>query len=381
MAKGRSIPEWVRCALWGKAAGRCQMCNKPLSYHPKTREAVNLGQAAHIIGFSPDGPRGERELSAELAQDVTNLMLLDGDCHKTIDFRKPSYPVERLRKLKERHERRIAIASAIDEDRASHVLLYGANVGEHGVPLSWKTASAAMIPEEWYPAEDVAISLGMINSSLRDTSRSFWKLEAGHLRRTVESRLRPRLASGEIRHLSIFGLAPQPLLVLLGSLLSDIGPAETYQLHREPTGWRWKDHPQGFSYSTREPERVTGDPALVISLSATVTDDRIRAALPRASIWRLGIPKPRIDFLRSRRQLEMFREEARTLLDRIKARHGTRAVLHVFPAAPPAVAVELGRVLMPKADLSLRVYDENRSLGGFVHALDINEASGRKGAK
>ena len=39
---------------------------------------------------------------------------------------------------------------------------------------------------------------------------------------------------------------------------------------------------------------------------------------------------------------------------------------------PVSATVELGRVWMPKADLNLKIYDENRELGGFVHALTIS---------
>ena len=31
-----------------------------------------------------------------------------------------------------------------------------------------------------------------------------------------------------------------------------------------------------------------------------------------------------------------------------------------------------GRVIMPKADLPIRIYDQNRQLGGFSIALEIN---------
>jgi len=159
---------------------------------------------------------------------------------------------------------------------------------------------------------------------------------------------------------------------LLGSLLSDLPAAEVYQLHREPSGWLWRDHPGGFDYVVQEPDTISGPPALVLSLSATVSDERVTAVLRDATIWRLTVPEPNNDFLRSRLQLRQFRETVRPLMDRIKARHGEAATLHVFPAAPVAVAVELGRILMPKADLPLRIYDQNRTLGGFAHALDLN---------
>ncbi len=86
----------------------------------------------------------------------------------------------------------------------------------------------------------------------------------------------------------------------------------------------------------------------------------------------MTIPTPNNDFLKSRQQAQVFRKQLRPLMDRIKAQHGEKAVIHVFPAMPVALAVEFGRILMPKADLPLAIYDENKRSGGFVHALDVN---------
>jgi hypothetical protein len=45
--------------------------------------------------------------------------------------------------------------------------------------------------------------------------------------------------------------------------------------------------------------------------------------------------------------------------------------LHVFPAMPVSLAVELGRVRMPKADLPWLLYDQMNARGGFIRALVI----------
>ena len=90
------------------------------------------------------------------------------------------------------------------------------------------------------------------------------------------------------------------------------------------------------------------------------------------AIWRITIAEPNNDFLKSPQQLQQFRELMRPLLDKIKVRIGQGTPLHVFPAVPVAVAVELGRILQPKADVPLRLYDQNNDRGGFIHALDIN---------
>jgi SMODS-associated and fused to various effectors sensor domain len=54
----------------------------------------------------------------------------------------------------------------------------------------------------------------------------------------------------------------------------------------------------------------------------------------------------------------------------IKAQHGEGVPIHLFPALPASLAVETGRVWMPKADAELRVYDQQGERG-FVHALNI----------
>ena len=60
-------------------------------------------------------------------------------------------------------------------------------------------------------------------------------------------------------------------------------------------------------------------------------------------------------------------------MDKVKIRHGQSAIVHVFPAMPVALAVELGRIRMPKADLPFAIYDEDRGNGGFRHVLSIGE--------
>lgn len=116
--------------------------------------------------------------------------------------------------------------------------------------------------------------------------------------------------------------------------------------------------------------------ALNLSLSATVDNARITSVLgDDAAIWKVTIDNPYNDFLKSRAQVQAFRECFRKLLDEIKAVHGQEQVIHVFPAVPVSIAIEVGRVWMPKADLPLTVYDQNSALGGFVEALSIDSST------
>lgn len=368
------IPEKVKIRLWGKAAGRCQYegCNKPLWLDTLTKAEFNTAYIAHIISDKPDGPRRDPQLSEKLKNEISNLMLMCDEHHRLIDREDvEGHPVERLCEMKRKHEQRIERITSLLEEKQSHVLLYGANIGLHHAPLSWQKASQAMLPH-WYPAENHAIELSLKNSSFWDRDSDYWKIEKEHLRRQVHLTVKPRLSSGEIRHFSIFALAPQPLLIELGRLLSDIPAAEVYQLHREPPNWVWQEHPDEFDYSLTEPDAISKTVALNLSLSATIDNSRITAILGSdVSIWRLTVEKPNNDFLKHRDQLALFRQCFRTLLNQVKAKHGEQVLIHLFPAVPVAVAVEIGRVWMPKADLPIRVYDQNTQLGGFVPTLDI----------
>jgi len=274
--------------------------------------------------------------------------------------------------MKRKHEDRIELLTDFKEEKQSHVLLYGANIGEHSAYASLAKAAHAMLPER-FPAEKPAFELSLNNSLFQDHEEEFWGMERENLRRQFIQRVQPRLAQGDISHLSIFALAPQALLIELGRLLSDIPAADVYQLHREPSNWRWQDSPEDFEYIIKQPSAVqSGAVAVNLSLSATINDSRITSVLgDDTSIWTVTIREPNNDFMKSREQLSQFRKVFRRLLDEIKAQRGRDAVLHVFPAAPVSVAVEMGRVWMPKADLPMRIYDENRDKGGFKEALDI----------
>lgn len=381
MAKSRHIKEGVRYMLWGRSAGRCEKCNRPLSWDPQTKADANLAEAAHIIGFSDDGPRPERDIPESAINDIDNLMLLCRLCHTPIvDAREDEYTVERLREMKTRHEERIERVTGIGQDRGSHILLYGANVGNHDSHLSYQLAASALLSDKRYPASKTPIVLGMVNSVFRDRSNNFWSIESEQLQTMIKQQVKPRLRPGDIEHLSIFALAPQPLLVKLGHLLCDINYTTcVYQLHREPSGWEWQDHPDGFDYTIEKPKSVTGNPALVLALSAAVTDDRITSKIGNdADIWRVTIAEPNNDFLKSAQQLQQFRELIRKLLDEIKDQYSSDTMLNVFPAAPVSACIELGRVIQPKAHMPMRLWDQNKDLGGFVQALDINLPQGGK---
>lgn len=355
-----------------KAGGRCEYagCNKPLWFDMLTCRSLNAADLAHVFAVSTGGARYDEEQSKALVTDASNLMLLCKDHHRLVDDdNAEDHPAELLLEMKRMHEERIELLTSIQEDKRSHVILYGANIGKHNAYVSWDQAAQAMVPLH-FPADKLAVELGLKNSAVQD--HKAWEFEKEQLRTQFQTKVKPLLAAGDVVHFSVFALAPQPLLIELGRLLSDIRTAEVYQLHREPADWKWHEHREDLQYGVEEPD--TRHPVIVLnlSLSATIDNARISAVLDGShSIWTLTVPDPNNDLLDSRQQLSAFRKRFRKLLNQIKAEHGEDAVIHVFPAVPVSVAVEIGRVWMPKADLPMRIYDQNRETGGFTVAFDI----------
>jgi hypothetical protein len=339
---------------------------------------VNISEKAHIYSFSKKGPRGWGPFVTNKRQlnDLSNLMLVCHDCHKTIDQdeRGVRYPAELLIKWKEEHERRIAIVTGVDPCKKSHIVLYGANIGDQISKLQPEAAKDALFPE-WYPAGERAIHLSMSWEG-KDSEDNYWRTEAENLKISTNRQLRPVLDAADPYHLSIFALAPIPLLIMLGSLLTDKVPAQVYQLHREPyPTWNWLDGADDFTFLIKQPASFEHPPVLVISLSDSIDYRRVTDVLgPEVSFWELTIEHRHNDFLKSKEQLSLFRRTVRELMANIGRAHGKGVALSIFPAMPVSCAVELGRVRMPKADGPWIIYDQNNKHNKFIRAIEIGAA-------
>lgn len=372
----------TKLRLWVAAGGRCQYpgCNKPLYRDDLTLADMNCSNIAHIIADSSGGPRGDDVLSEQLAAEFSNLMLMCYDHHHLIDNEGlADHPVEALQAMKGEHERRIETVTGIQWDCKTEVLIYTTRIGDYFPRITFAEAATAVLANGRCPATPYPHDLGRDNSQLTDSDGSFWVQEEEHLRAVVRERIMPPYMRGDLKDPSLFAIAPQPLLVLLGHLIRDISSADVYQRHREPlpSGWAWQDHPDGFEYRVHRPDGAAGKPALVLALSAPVANERIFAKVGKdAAIWRITIPNPNNDFLKSAQQLQQFRELIRPLFDEIKDRYPNGTLLNVFPAAPVSVCVELGRAVQPKAHMPLCLWDQNNHRGGFIHALDINQPQG-----
>lgn len=371
------IPEQVKRQLWAQSAGCCQYenCCKPLYFDTLTKAEFNTSYIAHIIADQPDGPRGDKILSPLLRSAISNLMLLCDEHHRLIDkVKEAEHSVERLTEMKRLHEQRINSVVYLAPDRRTHILLYGANVGQHGSPLTYKEASNSVLSAKRYPVYHQSIDLGISNSIHTDDMKDYWSQQIEQLTISFSQKVASLKGSHEVQHFSVFGLAPMPLLIKLGTLFSDIYDIDVYQRHREPVSWEWQSSQENYGgfFQLHPPPHFNGLPALNISLSATITNDRISSVLGKeSSVWTLTHQKPHNDFLKSKELLSQLRVIMRSSLDTIKKHHGQNTPLSIFPAMPVSASIEFGRIWMPKADMSLVIFDQNNKANSFIETITI----------
>jgi hypothetical protein len=374
----KAIPAKVQNVVWGRAAGRCQYagCNKLLiGEQISGARNANKSYIAHVVGDSPDGPRGDPVLSPKLAHDPDNLMLVCDEHHRVIDREMvDAHSVDVLREMKRRHEDRIRIVGGIDEDLGSHVIRYAAKIGANESPVEKGAVKWSMIPDR-YPLDDGWIDLDLVTLELRDDDPAYWPTHAKNLQTVFNEKVRGRMERQEIKRLTVFGLAPIPLLFELGRLISDIATADVRQLLRDPKGWKWDASAAPVRYGLHRPERTSGAVALKLEISAPVVDGRVVKILgPDAAIWSISADGAHNDIVRRPEDVAAFAKLFRKTLDDIKLAHGENVTVNIFPAAPVSIAIEAGRSWQPKAHPSLAIYDQNWKLGGFAFALRLEHS-------
>lgn len=377
-AAPRSIAAGEKLKLWTRAGGRCEICNKYLLEDEFTAQPVNLAELAHNVGrqVAPGSPRGGADLPIEERNKAENLLLLCGDHHRVIDAEhtRGDYTVEELRALKQRHEDRIRYLTALGEDAETVVVRMIGSIRGAAVELSPEMVRRALAAANRYPRYDLTVRGGDIELDLRglpdEGSGDYWR-EARRQIDALIGRIRDGVGHGAIRHLSVFAAGRIPLLAYLGSKLDDKVPTDLYQKQRDgDEGWHWDDSAPAPAFELiktqiGEPDKV----ALLVSISGTIDTTRLpEPVTSETTIYTIspigGAATP--DAFRNRNAIDAFATSYRSFLATIERDHPGLATIDVFPAAPLAAAVTLGRARMADVHPPLRIHDRDGDSYAFV---------------
>jgi hypothetical protein len=215
-------------------------------------------------------------------------------------------------------------------------------------------------------------------TNIHGENSAFLQTAAENIRREVGRLYSPGMDIEKTRHISLFALAPMPLLIYLGWQLGNKIPVELYQRHRDTEDWTWKA-PDGQSvvYEFRLLKKGTkrSNVALILSLSGIISTESLPPDIDDSfyiyEITLVGLT-PAPTFLRTKEALMGFKNIYQSSLRAIMRDHGTFTAMHLFPAVPAPIAVLCGRELLSKVDPTLRVYDYDKTKVGFNFALEVN---------
>ena len=376
----KNVPLHTKLKLFGKAAGRCEFsgCNKSVWRNDLTLTEGNFGEVAHIIAASEDGPRGS-EKSADLQIEFDNLMLLCQRCHKEIDDNPETYSAKLLSGWKKKHENRIEIQTRYPEDiQKSTVLLFSVNIGERVVPINPEVYRNAMFPK--FPADEKEIKIDR-NDFDGHAGIEYWHAFSNDIQRKIKWSFEEGIDGRKITHLSVFAIAPMPLLMFLGKCIGDTISSDLYQRHRNIAdtnhAWSWpveeQDTETRYIVKDTHINKAGRNVAVVLSLSGKIDSNRYKQLVSENySLYEITIEEPSVYFLKSREQLRGFSRTYRKLLNDIQTVHGDSCKISIIPAVPAPIAVECGRVLLPKSDPEIFAYEYDNSQDRFRKVLKIN---------
>lgn len=371
----RSISNRNQLILCIQAGGRCEFngCNEYLFEHHLTHQRANFAQMAHIVAFSELGPRGNVTDRPTDINNLENLMLLCHRCHKLIDDAPDEFSRATLEGYKKAHEDRIHLLTSAAPDRQTTAVTLKSKIGDQTVKVSPAEINEAVSPR--YSATRTGTIIDL--TDIADEGDEFYSVATKKISRSLGQVLESVMDEEATNHISLFALAPIPLLIFAGSLLSNKVPCDLYQKHRDTQDWKWKTDGYFVHYKFQQ-IRAGDDPkkvALILSLSGTIHLDDLRAdVIENATVYEITLdgPVPHTGFLRQRQDLINFQEKFQRSLREIGANHGKLDQLHLFPAVPAPIAVSCGREVMPKVDPALVVYDDDKRHGGFRRILEVN---------
>lgn len=366
--------------LWGKSAGRCNICNTNLFIDATTGVEVKAGEVAHIVGLSdgPRAPRGQSSLSKKERDRAENLILLCEKHHTEIDARVDLYSVEYLTELKRKFEERIRFLGSLTEDNKTLILRMVGTIHGNKVPdIQRETVRETVRREEGrYPRFDLSSTDQDASIDLRDLvdegSTAYWKQVEGQIERRMQQ-IALMQSDGRGGHLSIFGLARIPALVMLGHHLGDASDVTIYH-RRNDGGWGWDADAALPRFELVKHGDGAGDGddvTLACSLTAAVRLDRAPKPVQASTIFEIRPVgrQPGHTLLDHPKALAVFTKAYREFLSELEPLNP--AAINVLPAVPADAAIAVGRIRTPAVSPALRLYDLNKETRTYELAVEI----------
>lgn len=186
----------------------------------------------------------------------------------------------------------------------------------------------------------------------------YWSLEKGNLTRLYDKEIRPYIENDCI-NLSVFALAPIPLLILLGSLLTNKHDIDVYQYKKDLASWQndLTKTPVQYTCTRHNFKLSCQDVILALSLSGNVKKENIQKTISLDNtFYEITADNPTDDVIRCPEDIRCFFNAYRKVREEIWNTHGKGTKIHLFGAIPVSIAIEIGRQYNKNSDMPIVTY-------------------------
>ena len=347
------------------------MCNIFLGINSYTMDQGNFSEKAHIEAVGKMGPRYRELMENDELNSADNLMLLCKVCHKTIDDNPGKYPVDRLKQIKRDHEERVYYLTRCKDIQKSYMIGYFSAIAENKPEFENDLFCKALISDKKIPSVRYINLIGSTNIYYADGTKDYYSVQEKLIESETERIIKQCIRENE--NLSVFALAPIPLLIKLGKQLSDIPNVSVFQCHRKEDKWSWEENNHDTvdfileSPNKKGQERV----ALNLSLSADISETRITRSVGDIPIYKITIDNPNRNFVTNKEIMDQYVCAYRRCMEEIKYDNPDLKEVLVFPAMPNSLAIRTGMDYMPKCDPKLIIYDQIKQTNDFIETIAI----------
>ena len=179
--------------------------------------------------------------------------------------------------------------------------------------------------------------------------------------------------------ISVFAIAPQPLLLYLGYLLNDETNIKIYQRFR--TGnlkWNWESSEITNNFYVEQlytdGNEIDTEVNLILSLSAEISLDRI----PTFSNQEDKLPtlilrsdRQGFDAIKSNEDVNEYISVFRNLVvEKIRNDFPNLKCINIFPATPVSVPVRMGMNYQKNIDVEWKIFNQQTNVG-FIYSLSL----------
>ena len=361
--------------LIAESGGICNFpeCGEKLIFQYEDGTIVKLVEFAHIIGESPEGPKGHQKKSELMAKDPENIILLCVKHHKIVDNNEREYTVATLKQMKKHHiqwvnERLEGLKKAIWT-----LIIHSGNITETGVQNLYKE----LIYRDFYGTHIIAETEEIIVEEFLTKTKKWLEYQQKQDEWWQTFKKQDRKS----KKFLICSINFIPLVIQLGYLIHDTFTTEPFQYHREEKTWRWEaldeiEGGQDFFLIEKSDNKDSNlqEVALSFSISGTINDDDIFEGVGKPiEIIKIKVNEPNRTWLKYKEQLIAFQKKYIHLIDRLVQQYMNLKEMHLFYAGPTPIAFIIGSSINPTIHPRFILYNYYaKDKPKYTKAFDIN---------